>query len=254
MTTNQNQTPPTGDSATQAIINAIGGLPMGSMPSNQPIYNPPPRMVYSGSRGRRPYTGPNLVDENDQMTNLTAYDTSEEGAKMIYGRMTPQARADVFSILQRKGFYGSRQPGFYANDINAIQQWLDYSNTLGVTSQRALNEMQKNLPDYGTSGGGGYSPRYRVSASDDLKAIARQVAQQTIGRDFTDEEANRFVSTYQQQEIQAQQAMLRGGIVQEAPSPDVFAQQFAGEVAPTEANGYKFLGYMNQILRSIGGE
>jgi hypothetical protein len=33
----------------------------------------------------------------------------------------------------------------------------------------------------------------------------------------------------------------------------VFAQQFAQQIAPTEANGYKFLGFMDSIFRSIGG-
>ena len=81
----------------------------------------------------------------------------------------------------------------------------------------------------------------------------KRVAQETIGRGFSDEEAAQAVQAYQQREIQAQQAMYAGGTVTEQPSADVFAQQFAQQVAPTEANGYKFLGYMNQLFQAAGG-
>lgn len=248
----------TGDQGNTGIGDVIAavGTAISAMGSTQPTqqYPMPPRVVVRGSRGTGVYTGQNLVDENNRLTNLTAYDVSEDYAKFLYGQMSPAARQKAFTILKQKGFYGGRDVGFYANDVNAIQLWLDYANTLGVTSQRALLEMQKNLPDYGGGGGGGYRPRFRVSAADDLKVVAKQVAQQTLGRAFTEDEANRFVQAYQQREVEFQQQMMAGGVVQEAPSPDVAAQQFAQQVAPTEANGYKFLGYMNKVFNAIGGQ
>jgi hypothetical protein len=238
------------DSGINQILAAIGAVPMGSMASNQPVYNPPPRIARQGSHGMRPYTGNNLVDDNNNITNLTFYDTSEDYAKSVWGNLSPDSRESIMGVLKSKGFYrGDRS---FGNDIDAIQNWLDYSNTLGVTSSRALTEMQKNMPNYG--GGGGYAPRYRVSSTDDLKAVARQVAQQTIGREFTTDEANRFVQAYQSAEVSAQKSAMGGGVVQDVASADVFAQQFAQQVAPTEANGYQFLGYMNQIFNAFGGQ
>jgi hypothetical protein len=213
-------------------------------------YPMPARVVIRGSRGTGVYTGPNLVDENNRVTNQTAYDTSESYAKFIWGSLTPASRQQVLDTLDNNGFYGGGRS--YVNDINAIQMWLDYSNTLGVTSNRALMEMQKNPVGKG-SGGGSYRPRFRVSAAEDLKVVANQVAKQTLGREFTTDEAAKFVSAYQQREVQSQQAAMGGGTFSEAPSADVFAQQYAQQVAPTEANGYKFLGYMNKIFSAIGG-
>jgi hypothetical protein len=217
---------------------------------DQQAYPMPSRVVVRGSRGTGVYTGPNLVDENNRVTNQGVYDTSEDYAKYVWGSMKADRRAQIMDILDNSGFYGGRR--VYENDIRAIQMWLDYSNTLGVTNSRALLEMQKN-PVGGGGGGGSYRPRFRVSAAEDLKVVANQVAKQTLGREFTTDEATRFVSAYQQREVQAQQAAMGGGTFAEAPSPDVFAQGFAQQVAPTEANGYKFLGLMNKIFSATGG-
>lgn len=234
-----------------SIMGAIGAS-ISSLGTGQVQYPMPPRVV-AGNRGMgvsAVYTGPNLVDENNTVTNLTAYDTSEDYAKYVWGSLTPDRRQQIMDTLDNSGFYGGGRS--YANDINAIQMWLDYSNTLGVTNRRALLEMQKNPVGKG-GGGGGYRPRFRVSAAEDLKVVANQVAKQTLGREFTTDEAAKFVSAYQQREVQAQQAAMGGGTIEQAPSADVFAQQFAQQVAPTEANGYKFLGLMNRIFSATGG-
>lgn len=249
-----NQDQGSGQGMTAAEFQATQGAAIGALGTGQQMYPMPGRVVVGQGGMTIPtiYTGDKLVDENNQVTNLTRYDTSEENAKYIYGSMSPERRAQIFSILKQKGFYGGRDVGFYANDITAIQGWLDYSNTTGYTSGRALQEMQKNLPNFG-GGGGGYRPRFRVSAAEDLKVVANQVAKQTLGREFTTDEAAKFVSAYQQREVQAQKAAMSGGTYSEAPAADVMAQQFAQQVAPSEANGYKFLGLMNRIFSATTG-
>ena len=216
-------------------------------------YNPPPRLVSGaspgGGGGQYWYEGNDLVDGNGQRVR-GPYDPALD-ARGVYANMDADQRAYVFDILQRKGFYGSRQPGVYVNDVAAIEDWLDYSNATGFTRGRALEEMQRTLAD--VRGGGGVARRYRVSSPEDLKVVAKRVAQETIGRAFTEDEANKFVQAYQQRELQAQEAAYGGGIAVEQPSADVFAQSFAQQVAPTEANGYKFLGYMNRIFQAAGG-
>jgi hypothetical protein len=121
---------------------------------------------------------------------------------------------------------------------------------MGITAERALEEIKRGEP---VKTGGTGVRRYRVSSPEDLKVVAKRMAQETIGRSFTEDEANQFVAAYQQRELQAQQQYFAGGVSTEAPSADVFAQQFAQQIAPTEANGYKFLGFMDSIFRSIGG-
>lgn len=238
----------------QSTAVTFGAPPTGG--SMQQQSTPPPRRVSGaspgGGGGTYWYEGANLVGVGDVVTSRGQYNIETE-SRGIYASMTPARRAQVMDILKRKGFYGSSDPGIYANDINAFQRWLDYSNTMYLTADRALIEMQRAMPD-GMGGGGGYAPRYRVSSSDDLKVVFKQVAQNTIGRGFTDEEAARAVQAYQNLEVQAQRAMMGGGIVEQAPSADVFAQGFAQQIAPTEANGYKFLGIMNRIFNATGGQ
>ena len=230
-----------------------GNFEYGAAPTQTSGYNPPPRLVSGaapgGGGGQYWYEGNDLVDERGSRVR-GPYDPVAD-ARGVYANMTPEQRSYVFDVLQRKGFYGSRQPGVYSNDVYAIEEWLDYSNATGYTRSRSLEEMQRTIAD--VRGGGGTARRYRVSSPEDLKVVAKRVAQETIGRAFTDEEANKFVSAYQQREIEAQQAAYGGGIATDQPSADVFAQQFAHQIAPTEANGYKFLGYMNRIFQAAGG-
>lgn len=236
---------------TQSTSLQFGAPPSGT--AGQQQSTPPLRTIYDPNTGRRSSTtSTNLVGVGDVLTTRGQYDIELE-SRGIYASMTPARRAEVMDVLKRKGFYGSTDPGIYNNDINAFQRWLDYANTMYFTADRAITEMQRTMPDGMGGGGGGYAPRYRVSSSEDLKVVFKQVAQNTIGRGFTDEEAARAVQAYQNLELQAQQAMMGGGVVEQAPSADVFAQQFAQQIAPTEANGYKFLGVMNRIFNATTG-
>ena len=221
-------------------------------------YNPPPR-YYSPGGSSFPavkYEGANLVDLSGN-ADTPKYDTSDEYAKYVYGTLTPSSRQLAFSVLKDKGFYGGGKIGDFSSDINAIQGWLDYSNTVGYTSDRALKHMLSSLPS-SKSSTGNYRPRINVSSPDDLKAVAKKVSIDTLGRAFTDAEADKFVKAYQAQEIDyqkmGQQSRLKGGgdIAVGVPSADVAAQKFAQESAPTEAQGYQYLGYVNKFFNAIG--
>ena len=250
----------TGLSVSEQIATIFAGLSGGS---SQQKYNPPTR--YRPSPGSSfpalKYDGPNLLDSAGNEQSI--YDTSDEYAKYVYGSLTPSSRQFVFDVLKDKGFYGGGKVGVFDNDINAIQGWLDYSNTIGYTSDRALRTMIKDVPSTTKASGGGgggqrYKPRINVSSPDDLKIVAKKVSMDTLGRAFTDAEANKFVKAYQAQEIdyqrKEQKSLLSGGgdIAVGIPSVDVAAEKFAQKSAPTEAQGYQFLGYVNQFFNSIG--
>ena len=213
-------------------------------------YNPPTRYkpTPGGSFPAIPYNGPNLLDSSGNEQPI--YDTSEEYAKYVYGTLSPSSRQLAFDVLKDKGFYGSGKIGDFSSDINAIQGWLDYSNTVGYTSDRALKQMLSSLPS-SKSATGNYRPRINVSSPDDLKVVAKKVSIDTLGRAFTDAEADKFVKAYQAQEIGYQQSS-GGGVSVQIPSADVAAQKFAEESAPTEAQGYKYLGYVNKFFDAIG--
>lgn len=227
----------------------FGGPPTANVAAEQSL--PPLRTIYDPATGRRSSTTSyNLVDVGDVLSNRGQYDIQLE-ARGIYASMTPAERAEAMDTLKRKGFYGSSDPGVYSNDISAFQRWLDYSNTMYMTANRSLTEMRRTMPD--ASGGGGYAPRFRVSSADDLKVVFKEVAKSTIGRAFNDDEAAQAVQAYQQLQVQQQRAMMGAGVIEEAPSADVFAQQYAQQIAPTEANAYKFLGVMNRIFDATSG-
>jgi hypothetical protein len=244
----EQEIPPTQYQGSSGIIS--------SAPPSAPRSQPPPRWITGASPGGGGgggwYNGSNLVDENNRVVR-SPYDITDEYIGSVYAEMSTLSDADRsknYSILYKYGFI-TGDPGFYQNQLEGIANLLDYANKMGVTAERALLEIQKGRPVQGV--GGGAPRRYRVSSPDDLKVIAKKVAQETIGRAFTDDEANKFVAAYQGREVQAQQQYYGGGTVTEAPSPDVYAQQFAQQIAPTEANGYKFLGIMNRIFNATSG-
>lgn len=235
------------------IISQISTI-LGSMPSNQPGQQTVWPVRYVNAPGTNipivGYTGPGLVGFSNTVEENN-YEITDGLVRDVYSSLLGDDRATTLNLLKQKGFYGNRKVGDPEADLFAIEQWLDESNLAGVTRERYLIELMKNRPD--VSGGGGAPRRYRVSNPEDLKAVFKRVAQETIGRNFSDDEASRAVQTYQQQEIAAQQALYAGGTATEQMGADVFAQQFAQQVAPTEANGYKFLGYMNKLFQAAGG-
>ena len=237
--------------AEQDIQNQINTI-LGSMPTNQPDEQTVWPVRYVNAPGTNipiiGYTGPGLVGFSNNVEEDN-YEINEGLVRDVYSSLLSN-RQSVLEQLKEYGFYGNRKVGEPDADLRAIEQWLDEANLAGVTRERYLVELAKTGRK---ERGSGAPRRYRVSNPDDLKAVFKRVAQETIGRGFTDDEATKAVQAYQQRELEAQQAMFAGGTVTEQPSADVFAQQFAQQVAPTEANGYKFLGYMNQLFQAAGG-
>ena len=92
-------------------ILAAAGANISSLGTGQVQYPMPPRVV-AGNRGMgvsAVYTGPNLVDENNNVTNQGAYDTSEDYAKFLWGSLTPQARQNNMEALQAAGMYSGQR-------------------------------------------------------------------------------------------------------------------------------------------------
>lgn len=248
----------TNGSSTGGTLAPDTAVPTALTASDTSSFGFPGRAVQQGSRGTKMYYGPGLVGTNRQILNdpVTGQPITynpKVDAPAVYSQMSPANRALVLQVLDRKGLHPS-SPGKFDGDVSAFQNLLEYAAAGGVTMERALNELQQNVPDYKKSGGGGGGSRItaRVTSPDDLKAVAKQVAQNTLGRSFTDAEANQFVTAYQAQE-KAYQSTASGVAVQ-TPSADVAAESFAQQVAPTEANGYKYLGYMNMLFNAIGSK
>lgn len=238
---------------------------LGGSPTNQPFNTgqtqwpiryiiPEPQIPYR--RQIVAYQGPGLVGRSNNIEQDFQYDLSEGAVRNLYAEWSanPAAKQLYLDILKRKGYYGRGQVGVPQDDIQAIKSLLNDANIEGLTYDRYLDELLKGRPDQGAGGGGGAPRRYRLSNPEDLRAVFKRAAQDIIGRGFTDEEAERAVQAYQQREIEAQQAYYSGAAqVTEAPSAQAFAQRFAQQIAPTEANAYKFLGIVNSIANATQG-
>lgn len=246
MSNNQNQ------GGVSPSASYAGGMPPAGQPGGT-TYNPPPRFVIGpspgGGGGQGYYRGSGLVDENNTVALPGPYQIDDTEVRRIYGEMTPEYRARVMDTLRRKGFYiGSSN---FGNDLEAIANWLDFSNTMGVTRSRALLEMDRSIPDREGTGGG--TRRYRVSNPDDIKTAVNKAALDTLGRAFTEQELALVVPGFQRAEVQSQQAYYSQGMSAEAPSAQAFGQAAAQFVDPNQANAYKFLKTMNRIFNATGG-
>jgi hypothetical protein len=207
----------------------------------------PERIIVNNEGNWEVYTGPGLVTaaggllRNDQGVIKQRYDLDTEPA-VIYSSLTPAARNVLLQNLYAGGFFSSGAPGNIPDELKAIENALATSNMFGLELQNMVNTRLANMPMTKRTGSG--YRRVATSAAD-LRVVAKQVSQQTLGRELTDAELNQFVQAYQARELAPVGR-------EQIPSPDVAAQQFSQQIAPTEANAYEYLGYMNQLFNSIG--
>lgn len=216
-------------------------------------YETKPRIIFEDGV-QKVWTGAGLIKSDQTLVRSssgaikTEYDLNIEPAMFLVS-LNPSDRAAQMRILADAGFIDRGSIGDYASELRAITNAMEMANFAGLEWGNAVRQRISGQPVGRT---GGAARTYRTSSPDDLKKVGNKVAQQTLGREFTQAEADQFVRAYQQQEIQFQRSAYGGGTVQEAPSMDVAAETFAQQAAPQEAAGYKYLGYINQLFDSIG--
>jgi hypothetical protein len=233
----QNSTPPVGGTTTEV--------------KDAPPYLPPPRYAKDSNGQWYVYEGAGLVTADGKISDLY-YDINNDPG-IFYASMTPAERLEVLGKLNDSGFYTAGNIGNYASDLNAISAWLEYSNNAGLSRELALDQIVSTGATMPKTRTGGPPRTYKTSNTDDLKVMAKKISQDTLGRMMSDEELSRFVASYQQSEIDYQKSMYAGRTTEDMQQPDIAAQQFSQELAPTEANAYKYLGYVDQFFNSIGG-
>lgn len=208
-----------------------------------------PGTRYIVEDGRRvAYNGPGIVSRDGRLLREGYYSESD-----VYSQysVSPAARQTLLKKLIAAGFLEKNSLGNFNSEINAIGEWLNFANTLGVEAGWALDQRLSEGPMIGR-GGGGAAVTLRRSNTQDLATIVKSVSQDTLGRQISDAEAQQFAAMYQQQEIGYQQRAMRGGTVEEPMSLETSAKAFAQNVAPGEAAAYEYLGYMNKLFNMIG--
>ena len=225
--------------------NYSGVRPIGSRPTPTTIGVPG---ISTGGTGYDYETNePGLVGLDGQFLvgangERYIYDPKVEGFNAYYNSSDEQ-RELIADVLRDTGF-----------TIETIDDYIDgytylyqFANQSGVSFDRAVLDYRRNAPAKKR----GTGPTYRVTSPDDIKAVAKSVAYQTLGRGFTETEANDFVKAYQQQQIQAQQQASAGGVATAASDISVAAEQFAQNVAPTEAMGIKFASHVGGFAEAL---
>lgn len=180
-----------------------------------------------------------LVDENG---DRYIYDPQTEGFNAYYNSSNEQ-RELIADVLRDTGWTIDTIDDY----VQGYQYLYEYANAAGVSFDRAVLDYRRTAPAKKR----GTGPTYRVTSADDIKAVAKSVAYKTLGRGFTEAEANSFVEAYQQTQIRSQQQAASSGVSEAAPDISVSAQQFAEKVAPTEAQGIKFANHVAGFAEAL---
>jgi hypothetical protein len=227
----------------------------GGMPSSAQEYFPAPRPAEDPRFAPQGWTqaqGPYQFDKEGVVLNNGRVLVDDQGnprsyrfgdAVQEFNDMPTAAKNQLMVGLERKGF--NVEDG--RSQINALWYLMQLGNEEGIDWRASLIRFDNASPDLSKSVA---APRYTISNPSDVKTVANKTALSVLGREFTKDELARFTSSYQQAELGYQQQ--RSGVVTAAPDMQVAASEFAEQVAPTEANAYKYLGAVNMLMRNIG--
>jgi hypothetical protein len=136
-------------------------------------------------------------------------------------------RKNFLNRLYQVGLYQGSKPtpsGFSNKDQQVMQEALDWANWRGYEIDVAATMMAAELPTVANGGN-----RIRTTAKEDLRSVFKQTASSILGRTLSDSEVEKFVRSYNQQEV----SEGMGGAA--APSAAVAAEQAVTAAAPDEA-------------------
>lgn len=229
----------------------------GQQYTQEPDYYPPPRPAKDPVFAPADWTpanrydsyiygGPGIVDTAtgqvklfDQQGNPRFY-RYEDATEEFYSM--PAARRDaIMDYLDNQGFNVDDT----VSAIGSMWQVMQLANNRGIDYEQTMMELSK----YGVKKTPS-APVYRVTAAADLRAVANEVAKQTMGRELTEDEAARFVTERQQAEVSYQQG--GAGMMEQLPNVSVAAEGFAKGAAPTESAAYTYLGKVNKLMGMLG--
>ena len=168
------------------------------------------------------------------VANQPKYFSGDEDAINSYSKETI---AQLQYNLSRNGLMGRKYtPGIVDNQTRSgFKELLGVANRQGTDWSAALSSVAQAGVSTGTK-----LPAYQLTNPEDLKAVFRKAAQDSLGRNLQDGDINRLIQAYQAQEAQYQkQVATVGGVVTQAPSAQAFAQSAINKDFGTEVNTRK---------------
>lgn len=131
----------------------------------------------------------------------------------------------------------------------------------GMQWQQLLGRMINNGETFaglgaGPGGGPGAArPQIRLTNPDNLRTIAQDVAMRTLGRGLMPDEAERFVTSYQDMERNYQMSLAGGaGEVTSAPAADVAAETMLRQEFEQEYDVYQMGSTLDTFQRILAGQ
>lgn len=209
------------------------------------------RLVWNNETGRRELSNtPGLVNENGVLQlvdDKPFYYDIDRDPHALYASQSAEARQQILDVLDSRGI----PTGDYQKDIRAYQFLHQEANRFGKTVRVMLNDIIENVPE--TKQPTIRVAPTRVASQGDLRQIIKNVARQTIGEDVSDELAQRWVESFQQQQVdfQSQYRAQSGGTIEDTTSPEVSAESFIQKYQGDKVKANDFLGYFDVLGQSL---
>ena len=140
----------------------------------------------------------------------------------------------------------------YEDIDNAIKALMYEANAAGISWQEYLVNVEAIAPLLEDKQS---APLFTATSSVDVQDIANRAAMATIGRNFTQTELAQFTNDYyeSQRKFAQQNQTQESGLIEQPPSIQGAATEFAEEVDPSRANAYRFLDKFRVLERVIRG-
>lgn len=199
------------------------------------------------------YYGPNLVDENGNVSNRDGYNSAEDVYAVWRDYRTPEARAAFLNTLRSTGMYGDDSPSNQAlsgnalmsEDERAISRFLNAAASLGKTAGGYLQVLKTGDASFVPKGSGGSG--VRVVSAEDAGRMYKQASLRILGRVPTAQEMDASIRYIQQQQRE------RAYSSQDAPSLQTAALARAEQSAPDEATAQTVGNGLQRIMALLGG-
>jgi hypothetical protein len=191
------------------------------------------------------YIGQQLVGKSGTIER-GQYDADSEAVSEL-SKMTAAQRIDFQNKLSARGLYGKNgRPqggtGFDSTDISVMREFLNYSNSQGLTREvalsRFLTEIQPSV---------GMGKVIRTTAKQDIRSVFQDTTQKILGRNVSAAEIEKFVRAYERMEI----SEATGGV--RAPNINVAAEQQVQQQFGPEAEAVGALGLFDILDKKIKG-
>lgn len=204
--------------------------------------------------GKVAYTGPLLVDENNDLTSLSEYDPDAIGYTFVDLARNPAGLQSFLTFLYDYNYYGSSKPssqamagmGLTNTDEAAIGNLMSAARYNGKTWKAYMSDVMRNPKPKMMGTGTGRT--VSVTAPEDIARQYLDATYKILGRPATKQEMQAAITWVQNQERQR----AAGGQVDAATLASA-AQSAAVQASPGEATAQKVGSAIDAIMNLLGG-